>query len=51
MIYVAGDGVEVVDAYTVGLRDEAPTDVAVEGYPSDHRSVVATIVLPDSTDR
>jgi endonuclease/exonuclease/phosphatase family metal-dependent hydrolase len=51
MIYVAGDGVTVVDAYTVGLRDEPPTDVAVSGYPSDHRSVVATIVLADSTDR
>jgi endonuclease/exonuclease/phosphatase family metal-dependent hydrolase len=45
MIYVAGDGVEVVDAYTVGLRDEPPTDRAVAGYPSDHRSVVATLVL------
>lgn len=51
MIYVAGDGVTVVDAYTVGLRDEAPTDVVVPGYPSDHRSVVATIVLGDSTDQ
>jgi len=51
MVYVAGEGVEVVDAYTVGLRDVPPTDVAVEGYPSDHRSVVATITLSDSTDR
>lgn len=48
MVYVAGDGVEVVDAYTVGLRNEPPTDVAVPGYPSDHRSVVATIVLGNS---
>jgi exonuclease III len=51
MVYVAGDGVEVVDAYTIGLRDEPPTDVAVEGYPSDHRSVVVTIALGDSADR
>lgn len=51
MVYVAGDGVEVVDAYTIGLRDEPPTDVAVEGYPSDHRSVVVTIALGDGTDR
>lgn len=49
MIYVAGDGVEVVDAYTVGLRDKPPTDVDVPGYPSDHRGVVATITLGDST--
>jgi endonuclease/exonuclease/phosphatase family metal-dependent hydrolase len=49
MIYLAGDDVQVVDAYTVGLRDAAPTDRAVPGYPSDHRSVVATVVLgPDN---
>jgi len=49
MIYVAGDKVEVVDAYTVGLRDEPPTNRAVPGYPSDHRSVVATLVLGQSS--
>jgi exonuclease III len=47
-VYVAGEGVEVVDAYTIGLRDEPPTDVAVSGYPSDHRSVVVTIALGES---
>lgn len=49
-VYVAGDGVEVVDAYTMGLRDESPTDVAVPGYPSDHRSVVVTIALDDADE-
>lgn len=48
-VYVAGDGVEVVNAYTIGLRDAPPTDVAVSGYPSDHRSVVVDLVLRDST--
>ncbi len=49
-VYVAGDAVEVVDAYTIGLRDEPPTDVAASGYPSDHRSVVVTIALGDSSE-
>jgi len=51
MIYVAGDGVTVADAYTVGLRDEPPTDVAVPGYPSDHRSVVATLVFDEASEQ
>ncbi len=50
-VYVAGDGAEIVDAYTIGLRDAPPTDVAISGYPSDHRSVVVDLVLRDPTDR
>jgi len=49
-VYVAGEDVEVVDAYTMGLRDEPPTDVSVSGYPSDHRSVVVTIALGDEDE-
>jgi endonuclease/exonuclease/phosphatase family metal-dependent hydrolase len=51
MIYVAGTDVEAVDAYTVGLRDEPPTDRAVPGYPSDHRAVVAIVALHANADR
>jgi endonuclease/exonuclease/phosphatase family metal-dependent hydrolase len=51
MIYVAGTDVEAVDAYTVGLRDEPPTDRAVPGYPSDHRAVVAIVALHADADR
>ncbi len=51
MIYVAGAGVEVTQAYTVGLRDALPTDHAVPGFPSDHRAVVATVTLPAPADR
>ena len=50
MVYVAGDRVEVLDAYTMGARPEPPTDEAVSGYPSDHRSVVVTIGLGPSGD-
>lgn len=53
MVYVAGETVRVVEAYTVGLRDTAPTDLAVPGYPSDHRAVVAIVTLgagSESTD-
>jgi len=50
MVYVAGQAVRVVEAYTVGLRDAAPTDRAVPGYPSDHRAVVATVVLEAAPD-
>ena len=50
IIYVAGEGVDVAGAYTVGLRDQRPTDLAVRGYPSDHRSVVATVALGDESE-
>jgi exonuclease III len=50
MVYVAGDHVDVLDAYTMGPRPEPPTDRAVSGYPSDHRSVVVTIGLGPSGD-
>jgi len=51
MIYVAGNGVRAVDAYTVGLRDEPPTDRPVPRYSSDHRAVVAIVALPSDADR
>ncbi len=51
MIYVAGADVDVVEAYTVGLRPEPPTDVAVPGYPSDHRAVVATVTWNTDPDQ
>lgn len=50
IIYVAGEGVDVAGAYTIGLRDQRPTDLAVRGYPSDHRSVVATVALGDESE-
>lgn len=49
-IYFAGEGVRAVDAYTLGLRDQAAaTDRVVPGYPSDHRSVVVVFTLSGST--
>jgi endonuclease/exonuclease/phosphatase family metal-dependent hydrolase len=51
MIYVAGADVDVVDAYTVGLRNAPPTDVSVAGYPSDHRAVVATMTWNPDPDQ
>jgi len=48
-IYVAGETVTVETAHTVGLREELPTDLAVPGYPSDHRSVVTTVSLGASS--
>lgn len=51
IIYVAGENVDVTDAYTIGLRDRRPTDLAVQGYPSDHRSVVTTVALGDDTEK
>jgi endonuclease/exonuclease/phosphatase family metal-dependent hydrolase len=50
IIYVAGETVRATDAYTIGLRDDPPTDVAVPGYPSDHRSVVTTVSLEKGAD-
>jgi len=44
-VYFAGEDVQAVDAYTLGLRAEAPTDRAGPGYPSDHRSVVGVFTL------
>jgi endonuclease/exonuclease/phosphatase family metal-dependent hydrolase len=51
MIYVAGADVDIVDAYTVGLRNAPPTDVSVAGYPSDHRAVVATMTWNPDPDQ
>lgn len=45
LIYFAGSGITAVDAFTLGLREQPPTDVAVQGYPSDHRSVVGVFLL------
>ncbi len=50
-IYVAGESVSVETAYTVGLREAAPTDRSVSGYPSDHRSVVTTVSLAPPSDQ
>ena len=48
-VYAAGE-VTVIDAYTIGFRNAPPTDMAVPGYPSDHRSVVVTFKLGSSDE-
>jgi endonuclease/exonuclease/phosphatase family metal-dependent hydrolase len=46
IIYFDGDSVEALDAFTLGHDENEPaTDRAVEGYPSDHRSVVGVFGL------
>lgn len=46
IIYFGGDSVEALDAFTLGHdTDEPATDRAVDGYPSDHRSVVGVFGL------
>ena len=44
-VLVKGDGVKVTEAAIVG-EDGPRTDIKVMPWPSDHRAVVATVVLP-----
>lgn len=47
LVYHSGDGVIATDAKTLGLDSTNPnTDIAVDGYNSDHRAVVVTFDLP-----
>jgi hypothetical protein len=43
-VYVGGRGGKVTDAKVIGERREK-SDIVVTPYPSDHRGVVATVVL------
>ena len=46
-VYYRGTGVTATDAVTVGIDDTNPnTDIAITAYPSDHRAVLGTFVLP-----
>ena len=45
-VYYAGTGVTATAAVTVGLDATNPnTDIAITGYPSDHRAVLGTFDL------
>ena len=49
-VYYWGTGVQASDAVTVGFdKTNANTDIAITGYPSDHRAVLATFVLPKAS--
>lgn len=43
-VYYSGDGIKPVDASLAGISSEE-TDITIDGYPSDHRAVVATFIL------
>lgn len=50
-VYYWGTGVTAIDAVTVGIDDTNPTtDIAITGYPSDHRAVLGTFVLPEASE-
>jgi len=50
-VYYKGIGVTAIGAMTVGLDATNPnTDIGVPGYPSDHRAVLGTFVLPESNE-
>ena len=49
-VYYWGTGVQASDAVTVGFdKTNTNTDIAITGYPSDHRAVLATFVLPKAS--
>jgi exodeoxyribonuclease-3 len=48
-VYFKGKGLKVTDAKVIGESKEN-ADIVVAPYPSDHRSVVATITLPKQAD-
>ena len=42
-VYYWGTGVRAIDAVTVGIdKTNTNTDIAITGYPSDHRAVLGT---------
>ncbi len=50
-VYYWGTGVTAIDALTVGIDDTNPnTDIAITAYPSDHRAVLGTFVLPETNE-
>ena len=50
-VYYWGTGVTAIDAVTVGIDDTNPnTDIAITGYPSDHRAVLVTFFLPEASE-
>ena len=50
-VYYWGTGVSVIDALTVGIdKANTNTDIAIIGYPSDHRAVLGTFVLPKASE-
>jgi exonuclease III len=50
-VYYSGTGVTAIDAVTVGIDDTNPnTDIAITAYPSDHRAVLGTFVLPEASE-
>jgi dienelactone hydrolase/endonuclease/exonuclease/phosphatase family metal-dependent hydrolase len=50
-VYYWGTGVTAIDAVTVGIDDTNPnTDIAITAYPSDHRAVLGTFVLPKASE-
>jgi exonuclease III len=50
-VYYWGTDVTAIDAVTVGIDDMNPnTDIAIPGYPSDHRAVLGTFVLPETRE-
>ena len=50
-VYYWGTGVSAIDAVTVGIdKTNTNTDIAITGYPSDHRAVLGTFVLPKASE-
>ncbi|MGB1130924.1 MAG: endonuclease/exonuclease/phosphatase family protein, partial [Haloferula sp.] len=50
-VYYWGTGVTAIDAVTVGIDETNPnTDIAITAYPSDHRAVLGTFVLPEASE-
>ena len=40
-----------IGAITVGIDETNPnTDIAITAYPSDHRAVLGTFVLPETSE-
>ena len=50
-VYYWGAGVTPIGAITVGIDETNPnTDIAITAYPSDHRAVLGTFVLPETSE-
>ena len=50
-VYYWGNGVTAIDAMTVGIDQMNPnTDIGITGYPSDHRAVLGSFILPKVSD-
>ena len=50
-VYYWGAGVTPIGAITVGIDETNPnTDIAITAYPSDHRAVLGTFVLPEASE-